>query len=124
VIQRGDGIVFAFNSGAETRTLWCTVIFGQVIIGRTYEDMNFLMGEIHHGRRVKLTCKNFFMTVDDAFWMASFLQATDKQITTFYSETWDVVNDRSNLEKIFNLVKNFNVAATLDLKFLERNVTA
>lgn len=123
MIQTQSDITFAFNSGADTRTLRCDVIFGQKIEGATDERLDRLLYDIHSGRRRTLRCRNFFLTAEDCFWLASFIKAADKTIAVSISETYNVVNDKSNLDKIFDLVNGLNSRASLELKFDKKELS-
>ncbi len=123
MIQQSHDVIFGHDTGAALRTLKCDVIFSQMIEGEIDEEFDFLLTEHHDGRRKKFKCSNFFLTADDCFWLVDYILDTDKTIEIDSTE-YDVVNSRSNLDTTFDLIKNLNVRAQIELTFEERALAA
>lgn len=123
MIQQSNEVIFGYSSGAELRTLKCDVIFGQLIEGEVDDLIDFFLQEQHEGRRKRFKCNNFFLTAEDCFWLVNYILAIDKTIEIDSTE-YDVVNTKQNLDRTFELIKNLNVRAHIDLTFEERALAA
>jgi hypothetical protein len=123
MIQQSHDVIFGYNAGAELRTLKCDVTFSQLIEGEIDEDVDWFLSELFDGRRKGFKCDNFFLTTEDCFWLVNYILAVDKTIE-IDSIAYDVVNTKQNLDKYFDLIKNLNARAKLDLAFEERALAA
>lgn len=123
MIQQSPSVIFGHNSGVDQRTLKCIITFGQMIEGEIDNEINYRLSECFAGRRKKFKCNNFILTIEDCFWLVDYILDSDKTLSIDGTE-YDVVNGRSNLDRDFDLIKNSNAKAQIELIFEERALAA
>lgn len=116
-------ITFSYSSGAESRSLRCTMRLGLKIYGEILTDLAFSLAESVVDSRLVFDLSNFFMTDADAEWMADYLYATDKTIL-YDGVEFPVVNDGSNRDIEFSPIRGLTARVTVGLRLLETDPTA
>jgi hypothetical protein len=120
MIQELSTVTLKWASKVNTLTLQTDSIFGQIINGEVDEDIEFTLTEQHEDRRKRINLPNIQLDPASSYAIADFLAATDKFIE-IDSVEYDVVGEKANYDKYFELVKKSNVRVTIDLKFIERD---
>ena len=120
MIQELSTVILKWASKVNTLTLYTDAIFRQVINGEVDEDIEFTLTEQHEDRRKRISLPNVQLDLASSYAVADFLAATDKFIEIDAVE-YDVVGEKANYDKYFELVKKLNIRVTIDLKFIERD---
>lgn len=120
MIQELSTVTLSWAAAVNTLVLQTNAIFSQVIDGEVDEDVLFTLTENHESRRKKIRLPNIQLDLANSYAIADFLAAIDKIITSD-SVAYDVVGEKGNFDRYFELVKKSNVRVSIDLDFIERD---
>lgn len=120
MILQNNLITFGYG-GSYTRSLYCDMLLGQKVIGQVDEELGGGRVETIDFLRLAYKLDNFLLTKADTIWLCDYLWATDKTLN-YDNQDFRVVNQPSNYDVEFELVRGSNARATCDLAFWEAEI--